>query len=221
MAKIEKISINEYKVITITSGLLRQNCFLVKHIPSGDLLLIDPGGAVPDIINTINEEGGNLKLVLLTHAHFDHVGGIKPICETYKLPFWIHSADIKLLKRAPIYAISMEKRVIEISSNYKFIEGPIVEWGGDTIEIIYTPGHTQGSVCFRFSKMIFTGDVILTEQDNKLKLPGFDDTYLTESITGILNELPADTILFPGHGKSETMESIILWWAKKNILTKY
>lgn len=216
MAKKEIFFVENYKVTIITWGKLHQNCFLVKHIPSGDMLLIDPGGAVADIILAIDDEGGSLKLVLLTHAHFDHVGGVKPICEKYQLPFWIHAADIKLFKRAPIYAISMEKRVIEISLNYKFFDGSILEWGGDPIHVIDTPGHTPGSVCFNIGKMIFTGDIILADQDKKLELPGFNDIQLSESVYKILKQLPGDTHFCPGHGKVESSETIKIWWEKNS-----
>lgn len=219
MAKTETFFVDKYKVIVITSGRLQQNCFLVKHLLSCDLLLIDPGGAAPDIIKTIDNEGGQLKLILLTHAHFDHVGGVKLICEHYAVPFWMHSGDSKLLKRAPIYAISMEKRIIEISTDYKPIDGPVTGWDGETINVIYTPGHTPGSVCFSFGKMIFSGDIILIEQDNKLELPGYNVTQLSESVLRILYTFSGDTILFPGHGKPDSIRETRLWWEKKNNLT--
>lgn len=212
MIKLDTVYISDYKVVTITSGRLEQNCFLVKHLSSGDLLLIDPGEAVPEIMSYIESEGADLKLVLLTHAHFDHVSGIKPICEQYNLPFWIHSADIKLLKRAPIYAISMEKRILEISSNYKTFDGPVADWSGESIKIIHTPGHTAGSVCFSFGEMLFTGDIILREQKIKLDLPGFNDMELSKSISHILLDLPGETTFFPGHGKADSIANIRLWW---------
>ncbi len=212
MKRKEILFVGDYKITVITSGKLEQNCFLVKHIPSSDLLLIDPGQAVPEILSEIEHDGGQLKLVLLTHAHFDHVGGLKSVCEHFDLPFWFHRADMKLLRRAPIYAISMEKRAVEISTNYKFIEGPITGWGGETIEIINTPGHTPGSVCFHFGNMLFSGDIILTEQKIKLELPGYNNLELLESISHILYDLPGETAFFPGHGKAETINSIKLWW---------
>jgi hydroxyacylglutathione hydrolase len=212
MIQKEIVFIGEYKITVITSGKLEQNCFMVKHIPSSDLILIDPGQATREILEEIEEEGSKLKIVLLTHAHFDHVSGLKTICEHFDLPFWFHRADMKLLRRAPIYAISMEKRVLEISTNYKFIEGPIAEWGGETIYVINTPGHTPGSVCFHFGNMLFSGDIILTEQKIKLELPGYNNIELLESITHILYDLPGETVFFPGHGKIETINKIKLWW---------
>jgi glyoxylase-like metal-dependent hydrolase (beta-lactamase superfamily II) len=174
--------------------------------------VIDPGFASNDIKNTIELEGGQLKLVLLTHGHFDHVGGVKAICDYYKLPFWIHSSDIKLLKRAPVYAISMEKRIIEISSDYKQFEGPISDWGGSTIEIIHTPGHTPGSVCFLIENMVFTGDIILVENSIQVELPGFDNAELLSSVNRILHDLEPDTHFFPGHGSANIISNIRYWW---------
>ena len=213
MAKKETLLIGNYKIVTITSGKLEQNCFIVQHLDSGDMIVIDPGGAANEIINTISQDGGQLKLVLLTHAHFDHVGAVKSICDHYSLPYWLHNADTKLLRRAPIYAISMEKRNIEISPDYKHFIGPISEWGGNIIEIINTPGHTPGSVCFLIDNMVFTGDIILTEQKVKVELPGFDNSELSTSINRILYDLAADTFFFPGHGGPDTIENIRKWWS--------
>jgi hydroxyacylglutathione hydrolase len=212
MVRKETKLAGNYKITVITSGKLEQNCFLVKHVPSSDLLLIDPGQAVPEILSEIDSEGGKLKLVLLTHAHFDHIGGLKPVCEHFDLPFWVHSADVKLLRRAPIYAISMEKRALEISTNYKLIEGPLTGWAGETINVLNTPGHTPGSVCFNFGEMLFSGDIILTEQKIKLELPGFNNEELLNSISHILYDLPGDTVFFPGHGNVSTIDGIREWW---------
>jgi hydroxyacylglutathione hydrolase len=212
MTKKETAVVGNYKIVTITSGKLEQNCFIVKHLNSGDMIVIDPGGATSVIIDTINLEGGQLKLVLLTHGHFDHVGGVKTICDEYRLPYWIHSGDIKLLKRAPTYAISMEKRIIEISADFKHFDGSISGWGGSTIEIIHTPGHTPGSVCFLMDNMVFTGDIILTEQKIKVELPGFDTTELAHSINRILFDLEPGTHFFPGHGGADIIGNIKHWW---------
>lgn len=216
MVRKETLFVDNYKVIIITSGKLEQNCYLVKHFESADMLLIDPGGAVNEVKKAIEEEGGQLKLVLLTHGHFDHVGGVKPICDHYNLPFWLHSGDVKLLKRAPIYSISMEKRVIEISSDYKHFDGPVVDWGGDQIDIINTPGHTPGSVCFSLANMVFTGDIILKEQKVKVELPGFNNIDLSSSVENLLFNLPAETHFFPGHGYPDSIGNIRLWWQQVN-----
>jgi hydroxyacylglutathione hydrolase len=212
--------IGKYKIVTITSGKLEQNCFIVQHVDSCDMIVIDPGGAANEIINTISQDNGQLKLVLLTHAHFDHVGAVKAICDHYDLPYWVHSADIKLLRRAPIYAISMEKRNIEISLNFKHFIGPISKWGGNIIEIIHTPGHTPGSVCFLIDNMVFTGDIILTKQKLKVELPGFDNSVLSNSINRILYDLSAETVFFPGHGEPDTIENIRKWWSDINNRTE-
>jgi hydroxyacylglutathione hydrolase len=220
MPRIEGMLVGDYKVTIITSGRLVQNCYLVKHIPSGDILVIDPGGGVQQVISEIDNEGGQLRLILLTHGHYDHVAGVKQVCEKYGLPFYIHQADVKLLKRAPMYAISMEKRIIEVSSNYQFLEERISEWNGDSISVINAPGHTPGSVCFYFGNMVFTGDIILTEHEASPGLPGYDHSELAASVSRILNELPGDTIFFPGHGKSDTINNIRNDWKNNKLKLK-
>ena len=207
-----EILLGNYKVITITSGRLMQNCYLIKYLPSGELLIIDPGLGVKEIIEAIEKEGAVLTLILLTHGHYDHVAGVKQVSEKYQLPFYIHDADIRLLKRAPMYAISMEKRILEISSNYKCIDGSISPWKADPVEVISTPGHTPGSVCFYFGNMVFTGDIILTEHEASPGLPGYNQTDLNQSVSNILALLPGGTHFFPGHGKNDTIDNIKDIW---------
>jgi len=204
--------VGNYKVVTTPTGRWRENCYLVRHVPTGDLVLIDPGDDAHLILKAIEDEGSQLKLIILTHAHHDHVGAVKAVCEKFKMHFYVHKDDVKLLNRAPTYALAFEKKTIEISKNYRLLGSEDLVWGGERINVMNLPGHTQGGVCFHFGGIAFTGDTLLNEFIGRTDLPGADAAALAKSITTMLSTLPDDTLLFPGHGKPWTVATSTRWW---------
>jgi glyoxylase-like metal-dependent hydrolase (beta-lactamase superfamily II) len=211
------MNIGAYKVITIPTGAWRQNCYLIKHMQNEELVLIDPGSDADDILEKINKEGAKLKLVLLTHAHHDHVGAVKSICEKFNIHFYVHKDDVKLLKRAPNYAFIFERKHLEISKNYQLLEENSMEWGEDVINIDHFPGHTPGGVCYSFGNMAFTGDTLLNEYIGRTDLPGSDPFILKISVDRMLNSLSGDTLLFPGHGRPWTVNDAKSWWRSQKL----
>ncbi len=204
--------VGNYKVVTTPTGRWRENCYLVRHVPTGDLVLIDPGDDAHLILKAIEDEGSQLKLIILTHAHHDHVGAVKSVCEKFQMHFYLHKDDVKLLNRAPTYALAFEKKTIEISKNYRLFGSDDLNWGGERINLMNLPGHTQGGVCFHFGGIAFTGDTLLNEFIGRTDLPGADAAALAKSITTMLSTLPDDTLLFPGHGKPWTVAAATRWW---------
>ncbi len=207
-------TVGDYRIVTMKSGRWRQNGYIVHHIPSGGLLLVDPGGHEDALFDAIENEGAELQLVILTHGHYDHVGGVSPVCQRYGLPFHMHTGDRRLLIRAPLYAVSFEKRNIEVSSNHRFLGAEPLVWSGEPIQYLSTPGHTPGSVCYFWNQIAFTGDTLLCQQMVTEKLPGGDAELLAESVGLLLQALPEDTLLFPGHGKPWFVKEAREWWVE-------
>lgn len=104
--------VGNYKVVTTPTGRWRENCYLVRHVPTGDLVLIDPGDDAHLILKAIEDEGSQLKLIILTHAHHDHVGAVKSVCEKFQMHFYLHKDDVKLLNRAPPMLWLLKKRLL-------------------------------------------------------------------------------------------------------------
>lgn len=206
------MNIGDYRVVTTPTGRWRENCYLVRHVPTGDLVLVDPGDDSHLILKAIEAEGSKLRLIVLTHAHHDHVGAVKAVCEKFQMHFYLHKDDVKLLHRAPTYALAFEKKKIEISKNYRLLGSEDLVWGGDAINVMSLPGHTGGSVCFYFGGIAFTGDTLLNEFIGRTDLPGSDAVELGKSITNMLRTLPHDTLLFPGHGRPWTVAAANSWW---------
>jgi hydroxyacylglutathione hydrolase len=146
--------------------------------------------------------------IINTHAHYDHIGAVQYLKNKYQLPFFLHSADSRLLKSANLYArLFDETSILKIPKvDYYFdqinIEDHLEVF---SIKIIETPGHTQGSVCFLIEDVLFTGDTIFNGDIGRVDLPGGNSKTLHESLR-VLSKLPKQTKIYPGHGASSTIE---------------
>jgi glyoxylase-like metal-dependent hydrolase (beta-lactamase superfamily II) len=213
MLSKKAVVIGEYRITTITGDYERENCFLVGHIPSGEQVVIDPGNH-SDVIKQVAAKGGTrLRNVLLTHAHYDHVGAVAILCRDYGIPCDVHKDDARLLRQAPVYALRFAKRRIELPGPARLFDGKhMFSFGERTIQVVHTPGHTPGSVCYSFSGFAFTGDTLMHQLVGSTDLPGGDVATLSLSIDRLLESLPDDTILFPGHGVPWTLKEAKVWW---------
>src|SRR5665811_2080225 len=134
--------------LLVNGGDWKENCYLVSHIPSGEQIVIDPGDDAVSIIHLVEENGGGLRHILLTHAHHDHVGAVAELYRTFNLPCELDKADVRLLYHAPMYALRFAKRFIEAPLPFLTFENqPQLAIGDQSITVFHTPGHTPGSVC--------------------------------------------------------------------------
>ena len=188
------------------NGKWKENCYIVSN-EKKDALIIDPGGAEKNIINFIKDNYLNVSAILNTHAHYDHVGAISKLKKEFIIPLFLHSKDKKLLKTANLYA--------KLFEGTELIKIPTVEYyfdqidtqtsiTGFSIEVLFTPGHTWGSVCLLIGDCLFTGDTLLNGKIGRVDLPGGDEQTLNKSLK-IISKLPHQTTIYPGHGTSSTI----------------
>ncbi len=204
--------IANYKITTVKTGKWRQNCYIVQHLPSKELLLIDPGDEFSAIQSALEHQNGTLRHIILTHAHHDHVGALKEICDTYGIAFIFHRDDLKILKRAPMYALAFESKVIQPADRYQFLESADLGWAGDQIRHVHTPGHTQGGTCYYFGGIAFTGDTLLNRRIGRTDLPGAKPAILASSVDCLMDTLPGDFMVYPGHGDPWVVADARSWW---------
>lgn len=215
-----KFNINGYKIrIIITDKMWKQNCYLVTHQKSGEQILIDPGSRELFIKNTIQKNGtGEIKHILLTHAHFDHIGAVSYISKYFNVQCLIHKDDYKLLKQATMYTIRFGGKILEIPQNVStFSSEPESYIGNCKISTILTPGHTMGGVSYIFEGFIFTGDTLLHESVGRADLPGSNLAALKNSVDTLLSCNSNDTLIFSGHGRHWSILEAKLWWKKANL----
>ena len=149
----------------------------------------------------------NLKYILLTHGHFDHIAGIKPINapmpnEESRPYVLMHKSDMDWVNRVNEYMPMMGMPEITVPKIDRFVEdGEIIKLGNLEISVIHTPGHTQGGVCYYVENNLFSGDTIFRESVGRCDLPGGDFDKIVESIKTRIFTLPDNTLIYPGHGK--------------------
>ena len=188
-------------------GPLKENTYVV-HTDSGESLLVDPGGEENEIIAYL--EGNNLKpsKVLLTHAHFDHVGALDKIHKTYRPEIYLYEADYELYQNIdrqlslfgfPPFPLPEIKPFQKSLSEIAAFES--------VFQVIYTPGHTPGSVCFYYpeQEIMFTGDTLMRESIGRTDLPGSDMSQLVPAVQEKLFCLNPLITIYPGHMQTSTL----------------
>ncbi len=185
-----------------TVGPVQENCYLFRREGSGRALIVDPGDEAERLLHAVDELGVELDGILLTHTHFDHVGAVAPVARATGAEVWVPEIE------KPVLADIMS-----------FVPwpgfGPYDSWdaehtlkGGETLEladfeidVIFTPGHSPGHVTYSIAdeQAVFSGDVLFQGSVGRTDLPGGDWPTLLESIRTLVDTLPEDTTVHPGH----------------------
>ena len=189
---------------TLTLGNYRTNCYIVWVESSKTCAVIDPGYAPDTVLASVEKLGLKVEAVLLTHGHFDHVGGVEAIVKATGCRLWMSESDWSQ-RRSPVTA-----RLYPIA-NCDFTEvsfcedGEIICAGGLRFDVMATPGHTYGSVCYFCGDALFSGDTLFAGSCGRTDLPGGDGHALRDSLER-LKERPGDYRVFPGHGEETTLD---------------
>lgn len=212
---ITELSCNGYTIRTIVADpQWKENCYLVTCEASGAQALIDPGDNAPLLASLIECHGSRrLDYLLLTHGHFDHIGAAGALCKQFAIECMIHEGDHRLLRQASMYAIRYSNRLVSVPrSCVTFSSDQQLPFGTGGISVLHTPGHTAGSVCFLGDGFVFTGDTLLVNYAGRTDQPGGDESAISASIGKLLETLPEETVIFPGHGKTWTIAAARSWW---------
>ncbi|MBC8014619.1 MAG: MBL fold metallo-hydrolase [Sporomusaceae bacterium] len=206
--------IGQCEITTIvTGGKWKENCYLVKHIPTGEMVLLDPGDDADVISHIINSQNGILTMILLTHAHHDHIGAVKQLGQSFDVMSYLSKGDARLLKQAPLYAAAFTGRSILIPDKINLYDNLLsIPFGNSLISVIPTPGHTPGSVCCSFGDFLFTGDTLLYEHVGRTDLPGGNVQEIIQSVSRLLTMSSGEAALYPGHGRPWSMTEAKTWW---------
>lgn len=217
-------TVDSVEVHSFSNGKLRQNAYVVRAIASESLLVIDPGSAQSELMDYLRAHSKYLNRVLLTHGHFDHVGGLAAICKEFGVSFEVHRADARLVRQAPFWAIKFIKQKIDQPPNPSLYQDgaddgielqlsrPLEGQMQSLIRLYFTPGHTQGGVVIQVGLAIFTGDTLFRERIGPTDYVESDAAKLVLSIEKLLKLLPEEGVLFPGHGTPWTVREARLWW---------
>jgi hydroxyacylglutathione hydrolase len=189
-------------VRVFTVGPVRENCYIIRKDGSDRAVIIDPGDEAETLLGAIDELGVTLDGILLTHTHFDHVGAVAPVARATGAEVWVPKierfvlADIMSFVPRPGFG-----PYESYDAEHTLSGGERLELAGFEIDVLSTPGHSPGHVTFSRpdEQAIFSGDVLFQQSIGRSDLPGGDHATLLESIRMLLETLPDETAVHPGH----------------------
>ncbi len=197
---------------TFVEPPIDNNNYLIIDEETKEAALIDCSSIDDRIDEELEKQGANLKYILLTHGHFDHIAGIRPDRFKSNPQVVMHKADLGWLNNANQYLPMFGMPEITIPKVDIFVEdGNTIKLGSLEIKVLHTPGHTQGGVCYLVDGNLFSGDTIFREAVGRCDLEGGNFNQIVESIKDKIFTLPPATAIYPGHGRITSVE-----WEKEH-----
>ena len=169
-------------------GLFGNNCYVLTGTQTRQSVIIDPGAEAERILE--ETRGTEVRYILITHGHMDHIGALEELRKETGATVGIHRRDAGALREKPDLFLE---------------DGQTLSSGDVTLEVLHTPGHSPGGVCFLAGKILFSGDTIFPNGPGNTALPGANEQVILSSIHSKIFILPDDTIIYPGHGLETTV----------------
>jgi hydroxyacylglutathione hydrolase len=194
-------AVNELMVRGIVVGVFAENCWIIGSRRTREAIVIDPGDQPDEILALARDMGVNVKLIANSHAHIDHILGVRGVQSSSGAKFLLHPGDLDIARNAGQHAALMLGREVEPppAPDAALSDGDVVEVDGVRLSVIHTPGHTQGSVSFYTEGLLFSGDTLFRGSIGRTDLPGGDYAQEMASIVDRLLALPDETVVLPGH----------------------
>ena len=196
------------KIQNFVLGMVGTNCYLVVNEEEKQCILIDPAVYSGEIAEQIRREGLDLRGILLTHGHFDHIMGIDGFRKEFpEIPVYAHREEEALLKDASMNASLEFGRQYTFSGAAYAEDGDVLDLAGMQFQVIHTPGHTIGGCCYYLQeeKVLFSGDTLFRESIGRTDFPTGNGGQLMRSIREKLFTLPEETAVYPGHMERTTI----------------
>lgn len=185
----------------IATGMLGENCYLVRDAAHDRLFIVDPGDDADLIVGAAREMNCAENVILLTHAHVDHIGAVPEVARELGIKTVFLASGDHAMYRSP------ENHLLPYLPAVSGLPAPAAEWNWETPELIPTPGHSPGGSCFYFrdKNLLIAGDTLFAGSVGRTDLPGGDFATLEKSIRENLLTLPDTVKVYPGHGPATTI----------------
>lgn len=188
-------------------GPLSANCYIVADEEAKEAVVVDPGGEGDMIAELCRQQGLAVRYIINTHGHADHILGNAALKEATGAQLLVHEADKEMLTSAQLsLAAYVGEQGKLIPPDRILREGDELPLGALVLKILHTPGHTPGGICLAVENALFTGDTLFAESVGRTDFPGGSHMQLLDSIKTKLYTYPDDTVVYPGHGPSTTIQ---------------
>lgn len=188
-------------------GALAANCYLVWCEETKDALVIDPGGEGQSILEEIKKEGLNVKYVVNTHGHMDHIAANTEVLENTGAKLAIHQEDVSLLNDPEQnLSLYMGREYTCQAPDLVLNDGDQLTVGKEVLVVLHTPGHTKGSISLKGNGVIFSGDTLFEGSIGRTDFPGGSYRDIIASIKNKILPCGDDYVVYPGHGPATTVK---------------
>lgn len=191
------------KIVTLHTTMLETDTYVV--INGGRAFVVDPGADAERIIAAAEAEGAKIEWVLLTHAHFDHIGAAAAL-QREGAQIVLHRDDVKLIKSFQNLSVLAGVKVEHFTPDVTVAGGETLDVAGVSVKVIHTPGHTAGSVCYVAGDVIFSGDTLFALSYGRTDFPTGSFAQLKNSVVNKLFALEGDYKVLPGHEDPTTLD---------------
>jgi glyoxylase-like metal-dependent hydrolase (beta-lactamase superfamily II) len=193
-------------LIQLTVGQLGVNCYIVSCDDTKESLVIDPGDNIEIILEKIEQENLQVKYIVNTHGHADHIGANNILKNKTNAAIAIHSDDAPMLNNPKLnLSVYIGASIISDSADIILNAGDTITIGNVNLFVLHTPGHTKGGICLLTEGALFSGDTLFAESIGRCDFPDGSMNDLIHSIQSQLMNLPDDVKVYPGHGPVTTI----------------
>ena len=196
------------EVRTFTVGPVQENCHIAHRAGSDQAIVIDPGDEAPRLLAAIDALGLGVAAILLTHTHFDHIGAVAPVARATGAEVWCPEREVEVLADIMSYVPWPDFGPFEsYAADHTVAGGERLELAGMEIDVLFTPGHSPGHVTYSIPAelAVFSGDVLFAGSIGRTDLPGGDTATLMRSLGSLVEALPDETVVYPGHMANTTI----------------
>lgn len=194
------------EIFHFTTGQMDVNTYIIKQPDNNECFIIDPGGENESLISYLTEKKLIITHILLTHGHFDHIEAVRTLKERYGASIYIHTNDSAMLSD-PTKNLSsyLNQSIVQPDADHYLTDESEIQIGKMVVNIIYTPGHSKGSVCYLCENILFSGDTLFKGSIGRSDFPDSDFNELQNSLKKLLLLNPS-FLVYPGHGEFTTLE---------------
>ena len=188
-------------------GSVYTNCYFLKNKETGELLIVDPGDAADMIERKVSEMQGKPVGILLTHGHFDHIMAADEVRKKYNIPIYASEKEETTLLNPKVNLSVFGHGSCTLDADVYLKDFQVVELAGFSVQMIETPGHTVGSCCYYLKEegVLFSGDTVFQGSVGRTDFPEGSTAAIVRSLHRLLDTLPDETEVYPGHDASTTI----------------